>query len=78
MSFGELEQTYVIFIFCLLFGIIPTSAPHHSCKITNNPKVALRSRKCTRRLFFLLQGFFCNHCQLRRYFVSKTSNLKLL
>ena len=40
MSFGELKQIYVFFTLCLLFRIISTSPPHHSCNITNNPTVA--------------------------------------
>ena len=71
MSFGELKQTLVIFTFCLLFGSISTSAPHHSCKVTNNPQIALLSKKSTRRLFPLLQGLLCDKHHLRRYFVSK-------
>ena len=71
VSFGELKQTYVLFTLCLLFRIISTSAPHHSCNITNNPKVALRFRKSTRHLFPLLQCLLCDQRQLTKYFVSK-------
>ena len=40
VSFGELKQTEVIFTFCLPMGIISTFAPHHPCKMANNPNIA--------------------------------------